>query len=150
MKVVINKCYGGFSLSPEAELKLYERGMTEIATPVDEVWPPDSKDADKPFGRNGRYGLHEKLNEWREYLAAPGEKSTLFLTTFTPDEKFILGAREVARDNPLLVALVEEMGEKSWGRCAELKIVEIPDGIDYVIEEYDGMEWVAETHRTWS
>jgi len=31
-----------------------------------------------------------------------------------------------------------------------LKIVDIPDGVEWEIEEYDGMEWVAEKHRTWS
>ena len=31
-----------------------------------------------------------------------------------------------------------------------LEIVEIPDGIAYEIEEYDGQEWIAEKHRRWS
>jgi len=29
------------------------------------------------------------------------------------------------------------------------KVVEIPDDIEFVIEEYDGIEWVAEKHRVW-
>jgi len=33
---------------------------------------------------------------------------------------------------------------------ADLKIVEIPDGTNYEIDEYDGNEHVAEVHRTWS
>jgi hypothetical protein len=45
--------------------------------------------------------------------------------------------------------LVEENAELYSGRCAELRIVEIPDGVDYEIEEYDGKEWVSEVHRTW-
>ena len=45
--------------------------------------------------------------------------------------------------------MVQELGDKANGRCAELKVVEIPDGVDYQVEEYDGKEWVAETHRTW-
>jgi len=44
---------------------------------------------------------------------------------------------------------VEELGEKANGQCADLKIVEIPDDVEYEIEEYDGVEWVAENHRTW-
>lgn len=32
---------------------------------------------------------------------------------------------------------------------ADLKIVEIPPDVDWEINEYDGVEWVAETHRTW-
>ena len=27
--------------------------------------------------------------------------------------------------------------------------VSIPDDVEWQIEEYDGMEWVAEAHRTW-
>ena len=42
-----------------------------------------------------------------------------------------------------------ELGELANGPNAELKVVEIPDGIDWTIEEYDGVEWIAEVHRTW-
>jgi len=30
-----------------------------------------------------------------------------------------------------------------------LKIVEIPDDVDWEINEDDGSEWIAEKHRTW-
>ena len=56
--------------------------------------------------------------------------------------------RDILRDDPVLVALVKE-GDISGGH-AKLKIVEVPDGVEWVIEEYDGMEWVAEKHETWS
>ena len=36
------------------------------------------------------------------------------------------------------------------GVYAALKIVDIPDGVPWTIQEYDGSEWVAERHRTWS
>lgn len=54
------------------------------------------------------------------------------------------------RENPLLVRVVKELGEKANGRCAELKIVKIPEDIEYTIEEYDGLEHIAEAHQTWS
>ena len=57
---------------------------------------------------------------------------------------------DIPRDDPALVQLVEENSELASGRCAELKVVEIPDGVNFQIEEYDGNEWVAEVHRTWS
>jgi hypothetical protein len=56
---------------------------------------------------------------------------------------------EELRAHPDVVAIVESMGEKANGRHAQLKVVEIPDDIEYTIEEYDGIEWVAENHRTW-
>ncbi len=54
-----------------------------------------------------------------------------------------------SRTCPTLIQIVEEMGEKSWGMYSELKIVEIPDGVEWEIDECDGNEWVAEKHRTW-
>lgn len=53
------------------------------------------------------------------------------------------------RENPKLIECVEKLKEKANGRGAILKIIEIPDDIEYTIEEYDGIEWVAEKHRTW-
>jgi hypothetical protein len=29
-------------------------------------------------------------------------------------------------------------------------VIEIPDDVEWEVEEYDGLEWVAEKHRTWS
>lgn len=58
--------------------------------------------------------------------------------------------RDMERDDPYLVQVVEEMGADADGRYAELKIVEIPADVNWTIEEYDGSEWVAEVHRTWS
>jgi hypothetical protein len=53
------------------------------------------------------------------------------------------------RTNPKLIECVEQLGEAASGPCSELKIVEIPDGVQYTIEDYDGMEHIAELHRTW-
>lgn len=53
------------------------------------------------------------------------------------------------RTHPLLLRVVEELGEAANGKHAELEIVEIPDGIDWEISEYDGMEKVEEVHRSW-
>jgi hypothetical protein len=55
----------------------------------------------------------------------------------------------IERNDPALIQVVEELGEKSFGQHAKLSIVEIPDGVSWTIEEYDGSEWVAEEHRTW-
>lgn len=57
--------------------------------------------------------------------------------------------REIPRDDEHLVAIVLTMGEEADGGCAELKVVSIPDDVEWQIEEYDGLEWVAEKHRTW-
>ena len=57
---------------------------------------------------------------------------------------------DIDRDDPVLVNLVEQLGEEANTRFSQLKIVEIPDGIEWTVCEYDGLEWVAEAHRTWS
>ena len=56
----------------------------------------------------------------------------------------------IRRNNPILVEIVEQLGEAANGEFAELKVVEIPDDVQWQIEEYDGVEWVAETHRIWN
>ena len=56
----------------------------------------------------------------------------------------------IERNDPHLVQLIEEMISEANGRHSELKVVEIPDDIEWFVEEYDGREWVAEKHQTWS
>lgn len=58
--------------------------------------------------------------------------------------------RRIPRDDKDLVEIVESLGRKANGSCADLRVVEIPDGVNWEIEEYDGNEWVAEVHRRWS
>lgn len=56
---------------------------------------------------------------------------------------------ELNRADPDLVKVVEELKHNADGFCACLKVVNIPDDAEWQIEGYDGMEWVAEKHRTW-
>jgi hypothetical protein len=56
---------------------------------------------------------------------------------------------ECNRDDPHLVKVVEELGEEANDEHADLTVVEIPDGVNWCVEEYDGREWIAEVHRTW-
>ena len=89
MKVVINKCFGGFGLSKEA---------------------------------------YKFLNiPWDGY----GYE-------FTED-----------RSNPALVKCVEALGKDASGELSSLKVVEIPDDVEWEINEYDGLESVVEKHRVW-
>ncbi len=126
MKVVINVCYGGFGLSQLACEKLIERGWPVVMSSV-EGHPHGDRaiidfSDDKPTLRMcGRYSVSIRYR---------------YEDAFRTDED--------------LVAVVEELGSKAAsGEYAKLGIVEVPDGVSWTIEDYDGMEYIAEAHRTW-
>ena len=58
--------------------------------------------------------------------------------------------RDIERDDPHLIQVIETLGEKANSLCSELTIVEIPADVEWHIDDYDGMEHVAENHRTWA
>lgn len=84
MKIVINRCFGGFGLSEEARALLG----------VEYAW-------------------------------------------------------DIQRDDPRLVEVVERLGKAANGQCSELRVVEIPDGVEYNLSDYDGVETIHEKHRMW-
>lgn len=51
------------------------------------------------------------------------------------------------RTDPHLVQAVEELGEKAG---KNLKVVTIPDDVEWYIHEYDGLESIHEEHRFWN
>jgi len=107
--------------------------------------------------RHGGFGLSEKAllryAELAGFNLAVGEKVSQFTTLYYRDEvkdENIFWEHTIDRDDPHLIQVVEELGRAASGDFAELKIVEIPDDVQWEINEYDGSEWVAEVHRTWS
>lgn len=48
--------------------------------------------------------------------------------------------RRIERDDPILVEVVEKLGDKASGSCAKLRVEDIPKGTLYRIDEYDGYE----------
>lgn len=84
----------------------------------------------------GGFGLSDRAI--REYMSLAGLVERDFHDT------------DIDRDDPYLVKIVKELGEAANGTHAKLKIVEIPGDVSWHIGEYDGNEWVAEDHRSWS
>ena len=121
MKVVINRCFGGFGLSNEAfELLLQRKGVEFERAPT-------------------RLGLRN--DKWDYYAKGHvgEEEHFLWYYPFTED-----------RSDPDLIAVVELLGCKDAGGWAsELMIVDIPDDVKWHVTEYDGWEHIAEDHRTW-
>lgn len=49
---------------------------------------------------------------------------------------------EEYRSDPILIDIVNELGEEARRSCSKLAVAEFPDGYDYWIEDYDGVETV--------
>ena len=104
----------------------------------------------------GGYGLSTKaIERWAEIKGIPVwcEPDQLGITCWvsapgTFDRNFV-GHCDIERNDPALVQAVEELGEQANGMFALLKVVEIPDGVQWDIVDYDGIEHIAEKHRTW-
>ena len=55
----------------------------------------------------------------------------------------------IKRDDPVLIQVVKSLGAEANGMMADLKVVEIPEDVEWVIESCEGKEWVSEKHRIW-
>ena len=66
-----------------------------------------------------------------------------------PEEE-VFWTYDIPRDSKILLQVIDELGaQESSGPHAELKVIEVPEGVKWHIGEYDGMEWIAEDHRQW-
>jgi hypothetical protein len=133
VKVVINACFGGFSLSSKAtEAYLARKGQRVF-------WFKQKRD------KTGRPDFDA------------------IVPTETPDEEFIafsytdpeasedayFSDRDIVRTDPDLIAVVEELRGAASGKHAKLEVIDIPDDVEWIVEEYDGLEHIAEAHRVW-
>jgi len=86
---------------------------------------------------NGCYGgFSLSLAAWERYIELGGEADN---------------DRDIPRTDPILVQVVEELGERANGLCAELYIDDLTVGTKYRIREYDGLEYIeTEEDIKWS
>lgn len=146
MKIVINSCYGGFGLSPQAIKWLYDKNSPIIRTvPIREYYGDNA---------NGIESLVQALSVWKSYKNGI-QFTNITRKTFevlTDDESCVVVYDKydtADRTHPDLIGCVEVLGGLANGPHAELKIVEVPDDVKWEIEDYDGIESVAEVHRVW-
>lgn len=142
MKVVINRKFGGFGISNEAFLKLFKRNVEfmETSTPKkyyggDDTWEEDWKKDFKTEYTEVEEGIFIHKHGFNIYKDG-------VLYDFNKYDKTV-------RTNEDLINIVEEMGEKSFGQFAKLEIIEIPNDVNWEIDEYDGVETIHECHRSW-
>lgn len=135
-KVILNKCFGGFGLSKEAyELYAKKKGISVF------------------------HYIQENLK--KEIYTYATDDNRTFDFYFTKDfgdnvyisnedfKKYFLNLDENFREDKTLIEVVEELGEKANTFYSNLKIVEIPDDLDYVIDNYDGIETLHQKVQEW-
>ncbi len=134
MKLVKNTCYGGFGLSNKAYEKLIEWGIP-VKKYTKQVQDEDTGRYNSPSENEGEVIFDRTLTKKEDPMIYFGR----YWETWISEN----------REHPLLVRVVEELGAEANGSCANLIVVDIPDGTDYEIDDYDGIETIRETHNTW-
>lgn len=133
MKVVINRCFGGFGLSPLAVKEYLKRKGKECFC------------YDNSFSEKMKKVDYEKADIFVVYSTKDlGEE-----ITWEDLKESYFRERDIPRNDADLVEVVKLLKDKADGRCASLKIVEIPDDVEWEISDYDGLETVKEKHRSW-
>ena len=126
VKIVVNSCWGGFGISKAGMLRYADlKGIT--------LYPEPNQ-----FSMMTYY-----TEQWK---AATAEERVEHNRAYSAS---VIYDHDIERDDPVLVQVVEELGDAAAGQYAELRITAVPDDVKWTIEEYDGKEWVAEVHRTW-
>lgn len=161
MKVVINKCYGGFSLSARAVARIAEiegrpcyffrrdMGADLYAPQI----PTTIKEIEKDNSRISMWSAYDipdisvlpNQRNWHTMSKDERRKSNEAWNTHSLESRYSDDKRHYAP----LVQAVEELGERANGGFAQLHVVEIPDDTEYEISEYDGIESIHEVHRSW-
>jgi len=127
-KVVYNACYGGFGLSREACERYWEiKGQS--------VWIEEN---DWSF-TIWLVSPEERLKQPENFHSLPLEERIAFNQQYSKQTWYEF---DVSRHDPILVQVVEELGDKANGSCAKLAIAEVSG--PYRIDEYDGYETVVE------
>lgn len=144
MKVVVNKCFGGFGISPAGKAAYLERKGKQAF-----FYREVRESAERPSDR-----VYELVTEASDdglsmFVTATENLGERIKSSELWDSGKTWDDDDVERDDPELVDMVQSLGPVANGRFAELEIVEIPDDVDWEIDEYDGLERVAEVHRTW-
>lgn len=142
MKIVINKCFGGFHLSDKAiEMIMTRKGFNCF------------RYAHTKYKHSNGVDMFER----RETASGNVLFPIIYYTTKNLGERVdnipedvVWDSLDINRSDPDLVAVVEEIGKEANTGVSELAVVEIPEDVDWVIQEYDGLESIHEAHRVWT
>ncbi len=133
-KLVINIDYGGFCLSYKALKRYYE-----LKYPNKKLYL---------YKLNSKNTKLYKVSEENANDSWCQVHDVDFGDSFDPSKidfelynNSFVSSCNIKRSDPILVQVVEELGEEANGSYANLKVVTI-DSNKYRIGEYDGAEWV--------
>lgn len=129
MKIIFNKCFGGFQVSDEG-YKLYAK--KKKITLYTYIWDKYN------FGTQELIKSSDTCNHLVYYLLKDYGNKIKFSDRRNEDI-FYLNASH--RTDPILIEVVEELGNKASTSYSNLKVISIPDDIgEYIIDDYDGFE----------
>lgn len=149
-KVIINKCFGGYGFDPFTvqkyadkkgiQLYWYKKDFHDyhgdlkermVKIPFETIMKDDSL-------RIGYAALTRNMGDtyirdWENENACADE--------------FDIENDDSSRTDPVLIGIIEKYGDANVHGCHAPTVVEVPDGVEWMIEEYDGFETLHEKHR---
>ncbi len=135
-KILLNKCYGGFSVSRKAyELYAKKKGFDLFI-----------------------YKLEIKNSNL--FYIKTNEDNSLYTTYTTKDlgnvvadiaKEDMLYLDDSYREDETLIEVVEELGAEANSKFSSLVIVKVPESVakDYIIDNYDGIETLHKRVKIW-
>lgn len=155
MKIVINKCFGGFGLSPNAikryaELKGWECYFFKCDLKTEEYEEITIEEARS--ARMSLWSAFKVSNPAKHINRKKPWKEQSMEERRAENERhsnISLYHGDIPRTDPALIQTVEELGDEANGWAAKLRVVEIPDGVEWELDEYDGVESIHEKHQSW-
>lgn len=149
-KVILNKCFGGFDVSPQAyQLYAMKKGYSHL---YKYKWVIDSWIS--PWDIYSDSHLYELIdlfdNSSGHYFTKYfGDKIYEDEISKEDWDNYYLYLGTAHREDPILIDVVEELGDEASGSCGKLVVVEIPDDLHYTIDDYDGIETLHEDVEVW-
>jgi hypothetical protein len=146
-KIVINKRIGGFGLSYFGLTEYTKRkGLTLYPYKLGAIKSLVKIDNSLEYKNNYGYYIAYFTKDFGEII----NLRSRCLDEDIRNHAFII--EDIPRGDPILIKIIEEFGsDKISSTYSLLKIVEIPDNIEWNLEESEeGIEWISEKHRIWS
>ena len=133
MQIVLNGCFGGFGISNLALYELIKRGSQTILTKSIFEYTGEYHTLDeffKHYKSSYRNDAVIDIGEYKAYKYSEG--------LYKDDQVFYFNDIPSNRTDNILIEVIKELGEQSWGLYAELYVISCPNNFE--ISNYDGME----------